>query len=414
MDARNDRVRGFVGAVAAPQATDVGGSTTNMTTSTPVANIDPYAKVGIPESGLNNYWYPVLLAREVRAKPRAIKLLNQDLVVFRDGRKVYALNDRCAHRGARLSLGKCEFPGSGTITCAYHAWTYDGRTGECVAALLEGFDPSETCKAQINAYRAIEHAGLIWIFAGDMDTVPLEEDIPEFLADVNEWFSITVHYDYKCNWRALVDNFSFEFHAPYVHRNSPELYFQPMLPFAQEVMVEELPGKKGLSYRGAGGMTKAEFPGLGEFPTDGRRRFLKPSGRGKPFDPINSKAARKYGFKSIKQVRLPGYSLVGRASGEYWLLQWAVPVDNHTTRLFNINIWKRKNVLKEFYDRALYWTWRSWAHDWIFSGQDKRVLDDMPQGPERLSKTDVGLAHWRKFMALNARKPVSINKAAEG
>src|SRR6185437_13760251 len=154
-----------------------------MAETVAVREIDPYARYGIPELGLRNYWYPVLLSREVRSKPRPVKLLDEDLVVFRDAGKVFALRDRCAHRGARLSQGKCEFPGTGTITCPYHAWTYDGATGRCVAALLEGPGRSASCEASVKVYPTREHANIVWVFVGDMDGVELQEDIPEILAN---------------------------------------------------------------------------------------------------------------------------------------------------------------------------------------------------------------------------------------
>ena len=378
-----------------------------MNDVTDVREIDSYARLGIPELGFRNYWYPVLLSGDLRSRPKAIKVLGEDIVVFRDAGKTFALRDRCAHRGARLSQGKCEFRGTGTITCPYHAWTYDGTTGQCVAALLDGPGPSVACQASVKAYPTREHANIIWIFVGDMEAVDLNDDIPGILADTKEWFSISVYDDYHCNWRALVDNFSFEFHAPYVHRKSPELFFQPILRFGQDVVTEEAEGKKGLFYRGVGGVNKAVYPGLGEFPRDWWR-VLKPIGRGKPFDPATSKAATKYGFKSIKQVLLPGNSLVGRDSGEYWLLQSAVPLDANTTRLFNINIWKRSNLIREAVSRVGYYAWRRWAHDIIFSGQDKRILDQLVPGPEWLSKTDAGLNRWRRFSSKNARRPASV------
>ncbi|HTQ33423.1 MAG TPA: Rieske (2Fe-2S) protein, partial [Stellaceae bacterium] len=90
---------------------------------------DPYAGSGLPELGLRNYWYPVMAAWRLRRKPKAIKVLGEDIVIFRDSGKLYALAERCPHRGARLSQGKCLYPGSGTISCPYHGWTFSGETG---------------------------------------------------------------------------------------------------------------------------------------------------------------------------------------------------------------------------------------------------------------------------------------------
>ena len=94
----------------------------------------------IPPLGLRNYWYPAIARWRLGKKPKAITLLGEKIVLFRDGGKVYALADRCSHRGAPLSMGKCLYPGSGTVSCPYHGWTFDGTTGKLVAKLMEGSD----------------------------------------------------------------------------------------------------------------------------------------------------------------------------------------------------------------------------------------------------------------------------------
>ena len=69
-----------------------------------------------PRLGFREYWYPAVEARHVRGKPVPLKMLGDDLVLFRDAAgAVAALSDWCPHRGARLSLGLCEF--KGTVTC---------------------------------------------------------------------------------------------------------------------------------------------------------------------------------------------------------------------------------------------------------------------------------------------------------
>ena len=109
--------------------------------------------------------------------------------------------------------------------------------------------------------------------------------------------------------------------------------------------------------------------------------------------------------------------VVGRRSGEYCLIQWAVPIDAETTRCFNINTWRRLGRWRAIYDRVHYHLWRGWAHDWIFSGQDKTMVEALVPGPERLSKTDVGVIAWRKFAGAHARRstenaePVEPNPA---
>ena len=73
-----------------------------------------------PKLGFREYWYPGIWSKKViERRPTNLKMLGDDLVLFRkkDG-GVAALSDWCAHRGARLSRGFCDFPG--TVTCPYH------------------------------------------------------------------------------------------------------------------------------------------------------------------------------------------------------------------------------------------------------------------------------------------------------
>src|SRR5713226_241956 len=71
--------------------------------------------------GFREYWYPALRSRELGTKPKAVKLLGENLVFVRAGGKPYALFDRCVHRGMLLSEGSCL--SEGTVTCPYHGWT---------------------------------------------------------------------------------------------------------------------------------------------------------------------------------------------------------------------------------------------------------------------------------------------------
>lgn len=58
------------------------------------------------DKGLRGLWYPVLASWEVQSTPVGITRLGEQIVIWRnrDG-QVQALEDRCPHRGARLSMG---------------------------------------------------------------------------------------------------------------------------------------------------------------------------------------------------------------------------------------------------------------------------------------------------------------------
>jgi nitrite reductase/ring-hydroxylating ferredoxin subunit len=74
-------------------------------------------------------WWAVARSEEVTdTKPINVDLGDQPIVLWRDAEGVVrALEDRCPHRRAPLSLG-CVL-GNGMIQCGYHGWTYDGETG---------------------------------------------------------------------------------------------------------------------------------------------------------------------------------------------------------------------------------------------------------------------------------------------
>ena len=55
---------------------------------------------------LRRFWQPVALSKDVQALPRRVRLLSEDLVVFRDqSGRVGCLELHCPHRGTSLEFG---------------------------------------------------------------------------------------------------------------------------------------------------------------------------------------------------------------------------------------------------------------------------------------------------------------------
>jgi phenylpropionate dioxygenase-like ring-hydroxylating dioxygenase large terminal subunit len=370
---------------------------------------DPYAATGVPELGLRNYWYPVLAGWRLRRRPKAVRVLGEDIVLFRDAGKIYALSERCPHRGARLSQGKCLYPGTGTITCRYHGWTFAGETGRCAAKLMEGPDAPLPRTAAVKSYPVREFRGTLWVFVGDMDAVPLESDMPDCLAATAEWHGISSWRTYRCNWRILKDNLCHDLHAPLLHRNSPELMFQPIFPHASQISAVPLDDGSGIGYIAKGGISEADYPGLGHFPprSESWFRVMKPVGRGKDIDPA-SPAVAKFGVKYRQSSLLPGITLIGRPSGNYFVCRWVTPIDADHTLYYSFSLFRRRGMARTMMQRLFWVVWLSWVHDWIFSDQDKRVLEAVIPGKEMLSRSDVGVAAWRRFVVSHARRPPGI------
>jgi phenylpropionate dioxygenase-like ring-hydroxylating dioxygenase large terminal subunit len=101
----------------------------------------------------------------------AVRLLDQEIVLYRTAEGITAAADTCAHRGAPLSLGRVSH---GLLTCPYHGYTYDGA-GNCtqIPAHPDGPIPS---KLHLRVFRAAEKYGLVWVC---LDAVSRRE-IPPF------------------------------------------------------------------------------------------------------------------------------------------------------------------------------------------------------------------------------------------
>ncbi|MEB5510942.1 Rieske 2Fe-2S domain-containing protein, partial [Burkholderia pseudomallei] len=107
-------------------------------------------------------WLPLALSEQVSGKaPLAVMCMGQAIVLFRDAAgAVRAMEDRCAHRRAPLSLGRVT--PEGRLQCGYHGWTYDGASGTCVA--IPNLSPHERVPAHYaaRAYETLERDGYVW------------------------------------------------------------------------------------------------------------------------------------------------------------------------------------------------------------------------------------------------------------
>ena len=78
---------------------------------------------------LRRYWYVVAEAGDIESRPQAVRLLGDDIVIWRGpGAMLIAAPDRCPHREAPLSEGHVV---DGCLECCYHGWTF-GAEGRCV------------------------------------------------------------------------------------------------------------------------------------------------------------------------------------------------------------------------------------------------------------------------------------------
>ena len=103
---------------------------------------------------------PVLGSRRV-ARPQGM-----DVAVFRSSEdKVFALLDRCPHKGGPLSQG---IVFGETVACPLHNWTI-GLADGCARAPDEGCTPSFTCRID---------GGQVYLNANELATLALDLQPP--------------------------------------------------------------------------------------------------------------------------------------------------------------------------------------------------------------------------------------------
>lgn len=119
---------------------------------------------------LRRYWHPVGLVEDASTTPRQIKVLGEDLILFRDGSgRPGLLHPRCAHRGSSLLYGRTEERG---IRCCYHGWLFD-VDGNCLEQPCEPNQGALSCtKVQQPGYPVEERYGLIFAYMGPLERKP--------------------------------------------------------------------------------------------------------------------------------------------------------------------------------------------------------------------------------------------------
>jgi phenylpropionate dioxygenase-like ring-hydroxylating dioxygenase large terminal subunit len=107
-------------------------------------------------------WYPIAWSEQVKpGKMLACHYAGEPVAVIRgtDG-KLFALENRCAHRQVPLTKGVVQ---GCTVKCGYHGWAYDAA-GMCIDVPYLGNDHLPN---GVKAYPCREIDNLIFIFAGD-------------------------------------------------------------------------------------------------------------------------------------------------------------------------------------------------------------------------------------------------------
>lgn len=162
------------------------------------------------DSTLLNDWHPVMSSQDILpGSVKSVRLLGEDLVIWRDDTQIVASLDLCPHRGAKLSMGWVE---ENTLVCPYHGLAFNQK-GQCTKVpAYPNLQLSE--RASLKTLLTQERYGLVWVSLGNPT-----QAIPAF----PEWNEPSFRpvfcgsYGMKTSGFRAIENFLDVAHFPFVH-----------------------------------------------------------------------------------------------------------------------------------------------------------------------------------------------------
>jgi phthalate 4,5-dioxygenase oxygenase subunit len=178
---------------------------------------DKYTRVG---SGtpcgtlLRRYWQPVALTDEfLSGRPvKAVRLLGENFVLFRDEEGRYGLLDRdCPHRNADLAYGRLE---AGGLRCPFHGWLFD-VDGRCLETPAEPVGSRLCDRVKQGAYPVTVRSGIVFAYVGE-GAPPAFPELDCFVAPDSHTFAFKGLWE--CNWLQSLEVGMDPAHASFLHR----------------------------------------------------------------------------------------------------------------------------------------------------------------------------------------------------
>ena len=165
-------------------------------------------------SFLRDQWYAVALSSDIGEAPFARTICGEPVVLFRTpSGALAALEDRCAHRHAPLSLGALK---GETIECCYHGLRYD-IAGQCVLVPGQAQIPP---RLKVRRYAVVDRQGWIWLWLGDAERAD-PNGIPNFpWFDDPAWSGFQLYFHVDAAAQLFVDNLLDLSHVAFTHQNS--------------------------------------------------------------------------------------------------------------------------------------------------------------------------------------------------
>lgn len=172
---------------------------------------------------LRRYWQPVALAEEfdpaldsrMAERPlKAVRVLGQDMILFRDDLGRWGLLDRdCPHRNADLAFARHEGDG---VRCPFHGWKFDA-TGRCLETPAEPLGSTLCDRVRQRSYPVVERSGVLFAWLWE------EGRSPPPLPRLDCWVAPDTHvFAFKglwhCNWLQAFEVGIDPAHTSFLHR----------------------------------------------------------------------------------------------------------------------------------------------------------------------------------------------------
>ena len=323
---------------------------------------------------LRRYWHPVGLAAEASATPKQVRILGEDLILFRDGRgRAGLVHPRCAHRGASLYYGKVEDEG---IRCCYHGWLWDAE-GHCLEQPCEPGGGARRDKFRQPWYPVEERYGLVFAYLGPPSRRPV---IPHYdcLEELGEGEFIEADDSsiggggpavIPCNWLQHWENVVDPFHVPVLHGSFSGAQFVKEMVVMPEVEFATTPrGVKVISTR--------------------------PREDGKLHRRITEVV-----MPTLRVVPNPRVARYGRVES----IGWVLPIDDTSFRIYVAGRVTEKGELSKFRSKMAGKFWwdlteeehRQYPGDYEAQTSQGRITH---HSEEHLATSDKGIALLRRFL----------------
>jgi phenylpropionate dioxygenase-like ring-hydroxylating dioxygenase large terminal subunit len=161
------------------------------------------------------YWIAVVPASflpKSDGKPLRIRLLCEDLVLFRTGKgKIGLVGAYCQHRLAPLFFGRIEDDG---IRCPYHGWKY-ATDGQCMEMPNIPREQQFCSTIRHPGYPCVEYGGIIWTYMGSTKDMP---SLPEFeFTEVPDDQRTYRMFHHQCNYLQVLEGGIDPTHVMWLH-----------------------------------------------------------------------------------------------------------------------------------------------------------------------------------------------------